>query len=276
MDLYGGGHMMIEHWFITGDCHRDFSRFKNYDKKMQEDEHAAIIILGDSGINWTLDEYDVQLKNSLTQHYKFRIYCVKGNHDAPIRDVKDMHLDYDDDVHGFVYMQDKWPNIRYFKDYGIYWIDGLRVCVIGGAYSVDKYYRLQNGYRWFENEQLSKEEQEDCLWYLRESFSDEYDLVLTHTCPISWEPTDLFLNGIDQSQVDKTMEIFLEKVFAQIKWKVACFGHYHADRRERPYVEQFYQYTENLVNIMNRWKKYAETGELDWWLVKSPNFYMGK
>lgn len=267
---------MIERWLLTGDCHGDFSRFKNYQEEVQEDKYTAVIILGDAGLNWTLDENDNHTKNYLSKKYKFRIYCVRGNHEARPQDVEDMHLVYDDDVHGFVYMQDKWPNIRYFKDYGIYWIDGLRVVVIGGAYSVDKYYRLQNGYRWFENEQLSKEEQEDCLWYLRESFSDEYDLVLTHTCPISWEPTDLFLHGIDQSKVDKTMEIFLEKVKNSIRFNVWCFGHYHTDRVERPGVEQFYTDTDNLDNIIYRWKRYhEETGELDWWLVKSPNFYMG-
>ena len=267
---------MIDRWLITGDCHGDFSRFKDYPKELQKDKYTAVIILGDAGLNWTLDENDDHMKDYLSKNYKFRIYCVRGNHEARPQDVEDMNLVYDDDVHGFVYMQDKWPNIRYFKDYGIYWIDGLRVCVIGGAYSVDKYYRLQNGYRWFKNEQLSKEEQEDCLWYLRESFSDEYDLVLTHTCPISWEPTDLFLNAIDQSKVDKTMENFLERVKDSIRFNVWCFGHYHADRAERPGVEQFFITTDNLNNIIYRWKRYAdETGDRDWYLVKSPNFYMG-
>ena len=36
--------------------------------------------------------------------------------------------------------------------------------------------------------------------------SDSYDLVLSHTCPIIYEPTDLFLFVVDQSTVDKTTE----------------------------------------------------------------------
>jgi hypothetical protein len=36
----------------------------------------------------------------------------------------------------------------------------------------------------------------------------------------------------------------------------------------------FFRDTELLENVWQRWEKYRETGELDWWLDKSPNFYM--
>ena len=32
---------------------------------------------------------------------------------------------------------------------------------------------------------------------------------------------------------------------------------------------------EDLEDIKARWARYSETNELDWWLPKSPNFYMG-
>jgi hypothetical protein len=35
-------------------------------------------------------------------------------------------------------------------------------------------------------------------------------------------------------------------------------------------VEQFYTEVEDLESIEARWKKYDETGELDWWLPLSP------
>ena len=274
---------MITRFFLTGDCHQDFSRFKNYGKEIQEDENTAVIILGDTALNWTLDEYDAQVKNSLSKRYKFHIYCLRGNHEARPQDVPDMKLIYDEDVGGEVYMQDAWPNIRYFKDWGIYTIDGLRVAIIGGAYSVDKFYRLDRAKAagknietdwtgWFANEQLSDEEMLQCTIDLT---NQEVDMVLTHTCPICWEPTDLFLHGIDQSKVDKSMELFLEELFKCFGWKVACFGHYHADRIERPGVEQFFQDTENIKTIWQRWEEYWRTdGEsLEWYLVKSPMFY---
>lgn len=261
---------MINRFLITGDCHGEFSRFKNYDEKVQKDPNAAVIILGDAGLNWTLDEHDAQMKNFLDKRYNFTIYCVRGNHEARPQNVPDMKLVYDENVKGEVYMQDKWPKIRYFKDFGLYMIDGLVVAVIGGAYSVDKLYRLDRGAIWYEDEQLTDQEMINCTV---EFTGAEVDMVLTHTCPITWEPIDLFLNGIDQNRVDKSMELFLEEIFQCFNWGVACFGHYHADRIERPYVEQFFKDTENLQDIWNRWITYSKTKELDWYLIKSPNFY---
>ena len=260
---------MITRWLLTGDCHGEFTRFKNYDKEVQQDENTAVIILGDAGLNWTLDEHDSQMKNFLSKRYKFRIYCVRGNHEARPTDVPGMKLVYDEDVEGEVYMQDKWPNIRYFKDWGTYTIDGLDVAIIGGAYSVDKWFRLDRGAIWFENEQLTEEEM---IAATMELTGMEVDMVLTHTCPICWEPRDLFLSMIDQSRVDKSMELFLEEIAKCFGWKVWCFGHYHADRVERPGVEQFFKDTMELNKIWLRWQEYEKTGE-SWWMIKSPMFY---
>ena len=93
---------------------------------------------------------------------------------------------------------------------------------------------------------------------------------MTHTCPLSWEPTDLFLGGIDQSRVDKFMETFLDDIKDRCSWSVWCFGHYHADRVERPCVEQFYMDYEDMEVVWNRYygkKTYAQ----EWWLPKSPH-----
>ena len=146
---------------MTGDCHGNFTRFKNYDKTLQKDPETAVIILGDAGLNWNLNEQDSHMKNFLKKRYQFRIYCVRGNHEARPQDVPGMELIYDEDVKGEVYIQKQWPNIRYFKDWGIYTFGRFTVAVIGGAYSVDKWYRLSNNLAWFDNEQLTEEEM---LW----------------------------------------------------------------------------------------------------------------
>ena len=263
---------MIKNWLLTGDCHRDFSRFKYYDEAVKNDEETAVIILGDAGINYCLDDHDTQIKNYLTENYKFYIYCVRGNHEARPQDVPGMELIYDENVKGEVYMEPQWPKIRYFKDWGFYTLGYNEVAVIGGAYSVDKQWRLLQGAHWFDNEQLSSEEMVQCMKDLR---GKHVVFVLTHTCPVEWEPNDLFLSAVDQSSVDKTMERFLSLLAKELNWKIWCFGHYHADRIERPYVEQYYKDTENLELLSLRWHDYDETKELEWWLVKSPNFYMG-
>jgi 3-oxoacid CoA-transferase subunit A len=171
----------------------------------------------------------------------------------------------------FVYYEKGFPKIRYFVDGETYNLQGYKTLVIGGAYSVDKYYRLQNGAKWFENELLTEDEMNEIE---KKIIGQQFDFILTHTCPISWEPTDLFLSCINQSTVDKSMEIWMDRIKDKIKWQIWCFGHFHADRLERPHVEMFFRDTELLENVWQRWEKYRETGELDYWLDKSPNFYM--
>lgn len=253
---------MVSHWLVTGDCHGQFGRFKNLDKT----PNTAIIILGDVGANYHMDDKDLGTKRGLSK-YPYTFYCVRGNHEGRPSEVEGMKMVYDEDVAGWVYVEDEFPNIKYFQDWGFYWIDGLYTLVIGGAYSVDKYYRLANGWKWHANEQLTRSERAQCAAMAK---GEHLDLILTHTCPLSLQPTDLFLRGLDQSTVDNTMEVWLEEIAKTSEWKIWLFGHYHADRIEWPHVEQFYMEMEPLIDIVRRWKVYDETKELDWWLPLSP------
>jgi 3-oxoacid CoA-transferase subunit A len=191
---------------------------------------------------------------------------------------------YDKNVKGYVMYEPDYPNIKYFEDGNAYEILGKSILVIGGAYSVDKWYRLQMAgvtssldkdylnprkTGWFPDEQLLDWEMTAIK---KEHFGKHYDIILTHTCPISWEPTDLFIAGLDQSKVDKSMEKFLEEVKEKVDWGIWLFGHYHADRLVRPFVEMLFMDIEDLAHIIERWER---PDQIDWWLEKDPNYYMG-
>ena len=265
---------MIKRWIITGDTHGQVERRLYQITHNMDDivpEETAVIILGDAGLNYYLNKTDRKNKQ-LSSAFGVRVYCVRGNHEARPQNVQGMKLVDDADVGGKVYMEDEFPLIRYFVDGGEYTIDGKSVLVIGGAYSVDKYYRLARAAGrsfsgWFEDEQLNEAERTAIS---QKIVGKHYDFVLTHTAPIDWEPVDLFLNGIDQSTVDKSMENWLGEVSRIIKWDYWCFGHYHADRAEAPHVEQFFNEYEDMDDIIKRWSRYDETGALDWWYPKSP------
>lgn len=271
-------------WMITGDTHGVFTRFYNLSKE----EKIGMIVLGDFGINFYLNKTDYKKKKELCVNYSnITFYCVRGNHEARPQDIPGMTKQFDENVHGIVYLEPEFPNIRYFFDYGIYNIQGYNCLVIGGAYSVDKYWRLERAMLteennnpkksgWFANEQLSKEERDAVEKMIKNfyKYDDSFDFVFTHTCPYSWEPKDLFLGSVDQSTVDNTMEHWLDDLKDSIPWGIWCFGHFHADRLERPYVEQYYHDTDSLDIIYNRWLDYQNFNKIPEWIPKGPNFYV--
>lgn len=261
---------MINAWTITGDTHGDMTRF--YNLQDSDPSTIGIIILGDAGCNYYLNKRDDKTKQKL-EDTGYSYFLVRGNHEERPENIKNMITIYNEDIQGEVFWEEKFPHIFYLKDGGIYNFSGHKTLVIGGAYSVDKYYRLSMGYQWFSEEQLTTTEIEKIN---AENFGQKFDFVFTHTCPISWEPTDLFLSMINQETVDKTMEVWLDEFKDEIQWNIWLFGHYHADRLERPHVEMFYKDMEDLDTIWERWKQYDEDESLSWWLQKSPRFYWGE
>ena len=176
--------------YITGDTHRSFSRLLVPGIEFNQDN--VFVILGDAGINYYLDETDQDLKNSLN-NLGITFFCIQGNHEERPENIstyKETSM-----FDGIVYIEDDYPNLVFAKNGEIYNIEGNRILVIGGAYSVDKYYRLRNGLNWFRDEQLSFQEQDEILNKVR---GERVDYVFSHTCPYKYIPKEAFLDGIDQ------------------------------------------------------------------------------
>jgi 3-oxoacid CoA-transferase subunit A len=275
---------MIKNWVFTGDTHGGVGaniRISNIHKNMPEckPSETGVIILGDAGLNFYLNKTDKKQKRMLNSQ-GYTIYCVRGNHEERPENIDTYHLEYDANVGNMVWVEEEFPNIKFFADGGNYVIDGHPCLVIGGGYSVDKYWRLRRaGYSaaeaniadpkkcgWFKDECLT---QEEMTAIFKSNQGKKFDFVLSHTCPYSWQPTDLFLGCIDQSTVDNSMEIWMDELKETFNWNIWLFGHFHADRIERPHVEQMYMDYELLDTIWNRWNG-EKTFNKEWWLPKSP------
>lgn len=179
-----------------------------------------MIILGDACINYHLDDWDDFIKKQLSE-YPVTIFRIHGNHEERPENIKGYELKK---WHGGqVYYEKKYSNVLFAKDGEIFDFDGNKAVAIGGAYSVDKYYRLARRMQWFESEQLDEatkmyvESQLDkCSW--------KVDYVLSHAAPEKYEPVEFFLPFINQDEVDK-----IENKLEYEKWYL---GHYHCEKDE--------------------------------------------
>lgn len=223
--------------FVLGDIHgrfqpiRDFCTYMNSKKSTKLDPTDTIILLGDVGANFFFNDRDKEFKKKLGT-YNIIFFCIRGNHEerpeiCAYKNPDEWHQEtYFDN---WVWVENDYPYIKYAQDYpDMYIINGRSCMIFPGAYSVDKQYRLRNNWSWFENEQLTPEEME--IGHKLVEKYEKCDIVLSHTCPLIYEPTDLFIKTIDQSTVDKTMERYLGNIERHLKYKIWLWGHYHRTR----------------------------------------------
>ena len=246
--------------YITGDLHgqiENIERFveQNYDTHCF-DGSDIMILLGDAGFNYFLNKKDDEIKAAVSK-LPFTFFVIRGNHEER---PGYLHEDYKHTgawgtemfFGNLVYVEAKYPKIKYAMDGpNAYKIKDYLTVIYPGAYSVDKEYRLMNGWHWFRGEQLTEEERE---WGLDFARGLEVDLVLSHTAPLEFEPRDLFLSSINQSTVDKTMEKYLQQIHETVDYKLWCWGHYHADRMYPPAEKSHVMLYKEIQDLDNLFK----------------------
>ena len=155
------------------------------------------------------------------------LFCIHGNHErrpGTISSYREVEWNG-----GVVYRENAFPNLLFAKDGEIYDLDGKQCIAIGGAYSVDKEIRLANGWGWWEDEQPNEEIKE----YVEERLASRnyrVDYVLSHTCPLRYEPVEAFIRGVDDSGVDKSTGVWLGGIEGRLDYTKWYCGHYHIEK----------------------------------------------
>lgn len=209
--------------YLTGDTHGEFDRIEDFCQEYGTTQEDVMVILGDAGINYWLDERDEALKEQLSR-LPITLLCVHGNHEERPEEISG----YEEQLWqgGMVLYQPEYPNLLFAQDGEVYDFDGKQAIVIGGAYSVDKYYRLANGAPWFATEQPDdavKARVEEKL----EQMGWRVDYVFSHTVPLSEIPRHALLPTIDQRTVDRSTEEWLEEIYQKLNCETWYAGHYH-------------------------------------------------
>lgn len=128
--------------YITGDKHGEWQGVMDFCDEHETTEDDVMIVLGDAGINYLQDWRDCQLKWALSR-LPITILCIHGNHEERpenIRSYREKEWNG-----GQVFYEEDFPNLLFAKDGGIYDLNGKSALTIGGAYSVDKWFRQEYG-----------------------------------------------------------------------------------------------------------------------------------
>ena len=183
--------------YVTGDTHGDFRQIGDFCSVMVTKRDDVMIVLGDAGLNYFGDVRDTARKTGVSRT-RMTYLMIHGNHEMrPATVDRYRRVQWNG---GMVYQEERFSNLLLVKDGELYRLGGKDVLAIGGAYSVDKEYRLRMGYRWFSDEQPSDEIKE----YVEQQLDKtgwKVDAVLSHTFPRKYEPVEHFMSGIDQSKV---------------------------------------------------------------------------
>lgn len=229
----------MPHVYLTGDRHGDYKDVERFCLKWNTSKDDLLIVLGDNGVNYWGPHKDKKLKNYLAA-LPISFFMIKGNHDQR-PSLKTYHIapiDAHALLRGTCLVEEGWPSILFAPMYGLFsfqtspdvWTQAF---VLGGAYSADKWYRLEmqslghSGFRWFNDEQMTTWEMKEALTIAK---STDPSIILSHTCPFKYIPRDMLLPVIDQSTVDDTMEHWLDTVEEDIPYKKWYCGHWHTDR----------------------------------------------
>jgi 3-oxoacid CoA-transferase subunit A len=212
--------------YITGDTHGDFRRVEAFCGRLGTSREDIMIVLGDAGVNYYGGKKAALLKTLLSD-LPITLFCLHGNHENRPQNIPT----YKEILWhgGTVYAEEEYPSLLFAKDGEMFDFDGKQCIVIGGAYSVDKYYRLQNGYGWWPDEQPS-DEIKAAVESKLQSVGNKVDVVLSHTCPFKYIPREMFLSQIDQSTVDNSTEEWLDEIEKKIQYEQWYCGHYHTNK----------------------------------------------
>ena len=227
--------------FVTGDIHGDMNDLASrvaYIGGTTKDD--LLILLGDIGFFYSV-YFGKQNKDFERQKWAaelpITLLCIQGNHEQPFNEMtaeKIKLLGGDGYESNGIYFAANGTTLN---------INGKKCLVVGGAYSVDKPWRLERGNAWWEGEELSDAELDRIFDAVK---GQEFDWVLTHTCPLNFMPREMFLSYVDQSKVENRTENALQRIHDTIDFDHWYCGHFHADKVDGK-VELFYRSVKQIA-----------------------------
>lgn len=205
--------------YITGDTHGEMNRFS-----LPLEAGDKLIVTGDFGVVF---HGNLAERNNLDDLEKkpFEILFVDGNHEG-----FDYLETYPETERYGAPVRQLRSNVFWLQRGYVYTIEGMTFFAFGGAYSIDKAYRMKyqqiSGEKaWFPQELPGAEEYRRGIANLQ-SRGMRVDYILSHTAPRTIVPRVI---GKAPDPHEDELTGFLDWIYHEATFKKLYFGHFHMD-----------------------------------------------
>ena len=226
-------------FIITGDTHAtiDIGKVTQYFYG-REDEYTKedyLIICGDVGVCGFLASEEAETRRIL-RNLPVTTLFIDGNHE----NFEQLNS----------YAIDEWNggkvhfienDIIHLMRGQVYQIDGTSFFTFGGAYSIDKMYRVE-GVSWFPEEMPSKEEYEEG-WRNLERAGFQVDYILSHSAP---REVVAAMGYGELSDGEIRLRQYLQRVADSVDFTAWYFGHFHEDTEVE---DQFFCLYDEMISL---------------------------
>lgn len=213
--------------YLTGDVHLpyDVSKLRYFKEQNNLTRNDYVIVLGDFGLLWKKDSDTYKQWLKWFNQRKYTLLWLDGNHEN-----HELLNSYPVEMWNGGKVHKISDNVIHLMRGQVFSIQENTFFTMGGAWSIDKSYRIDR-ISWWQEEEPNHSEMEEGFKNL-ESHNNEVDYVLTHTCPFSiitemFQPTVVY-NSVTES--------YLDEIKDKIKYKKWYFGHWHKDVSYDNYV----------------------------------------
>lgn len=212
---------------VTGDLHGDAAALTMIGKLMEP--HDMLFVAGDFGFVFVNDKKEGNFLNDLNlflrKNNESYIVFVDGNHENHTALA--------------AFPVEEWNGARVHKirSHIIHVLRGEVITLknhnifcFGGAYSIDRKYRVLNESYWKEEVPNDKEMENGNKNLKRHN--NKIDYVISHTCPLNLVPALLGRGGFHAVPEERPLQNYLQFVSEEVSDSLIkyYFGHWHQDR----------------------------------------------
>jgi Icc-related predicted phosphoesterase len=206
---------------LLGDIHGNVNALQNAINTAVELNAVAVIQVGDFGLFDSGYNFHEVCKGS-----KIPVYFIDGNHDDCDRwcQYTEVTRVWDD------------ANLFYVPRGTVMELDKRTIAFMGGAASIDKQFRLREGWHWTEKENITPEE----IQRLMDNAKDKtIDMLITHCPPNSvieqhFDPLMKLQFGVSVNWKDPNQDI-IENIWKSLGYPNIYSGHMHKNINQSTY-----------------------------------------